>query len=133
MGFRPDTHDSGWEKTPTRLKTSAGVSLLRLQDQKGRLHDFYGPNRVLPQWTLWSSEQVYHLLDNGLVELTDEAGEPQDPGRVKECASTIIALGLAGAGRPRAGDALRGNGFRYSNETISAALRLLKEPKGEAQ
>ncbi|MDI3314495.1 MAG: hypothetical protein QJR12_09500 [Mycobacterium sp.] len=100
-------------------------ALLRVADHRGRLHDFYGPGRLLPQWVAHDAEQIRRLLDHGLVEVCDAAGRPTDPGRVIECLSALSAVGVPlGCGRPRAADMLRRNGFRYSNDAIAKALTL---------
>jgi hypothetical protein len=113
-------------KTDGRVRLHLKAPLIYLRDQRGKLHQCHGP-RMLPEWALWDDAQVKHLLDHDMVELVDAAGQPTDPGRVVECLSVICGLGLPqDAGRPRVAEALRREGFRYSNDAISKALRLFK-------
>ena len=101
------------------------VNLVRIRDPKGKLKDFYDKGRILPDWAAHDDDQVRRFLDHGLIELVDAGGTPPDPGRVVECLSALISCGVPlGAGRPRAAAILRGEGMRYSNETVSKALKL---------
>ncbi|WP_375489068.1 hypothetical protein [uncultured Mycobacterium sp.] len=113
-----------------RLKVKDGVALVRVADPSGKLHEFYthyGQPAILPPWATHDDSQVRHLLDNELVELVDEQGRALDPGRVWECVSALVAVGLpADAGGERAREALRRNGLHYRNQTICEAVRLRK-------
>jgi len=111
-------------KGHVRLRIRPGVPMVRIADQGGRLQDFYG-EKLLPPWAIHSDEQTKHMLDHGLVELADDAGNATDPGRLIECVSALISAGVApGMGRPRAAELVRAAGGRYSNETLSGALKL---------
>jgi hypothetical protein len=111
----------------TRFRVKPGVPLVRIKNPEGRYEDFYGETKVLPRWASTDEDQVRHLLDLSLIECCDDAGQPTDPGRVVECLSVLISVGVPeDAGRPRAADMLRRENFRYSNETISAAIKLRK-------
>lgn len=114
-------------ETTMRLRTMPNVWLVRVADPNGKLHEVLRPGALLPVWALWSDEQVRHLLDHGLCELVDDKGRQADPGRVWECVSALITLNVPeDAGAPRARDALRSKGFRYSNATICEAVRIRK-------
>jgi len=56
-----------------------------------------------------------------------------DSGAVDECVATLARLyAPATAGAPTARTALRGNGFRYSNAVVAAAVMRRKEPSRTA-
>ncbi|MBO0883099.1 MAG: hypothetical protein J2P17_22745, partial [Mycobacterium sp.] len=111
----------------TRFRSRIGAPLIRIADKHGKLHDFYGQGRILPEWVAHDPEQVMRYLDLGLIEPCDAGGRPTDTDRAIECLTALIACSVPEhAGRPRAADILRRNGLRYSNGTISKALRLLR-------
>jgi hypothetical protein len=100
--------------------------MLRVADPAGKLHDFAG-GQILPAWGTHSDEQVQHLLSHNLVEVSDAAGRSLDPDRRWECLSALISLDVPeDAGAPRARDALRSNGFHYSNATVCASVAIRK-------
>ncbi|MBS4730066.1 hypothetical protein MSM1_17555 [Mycobacterium sp. SM1] len=110
-----------------RIRIKQGVPSLRLKAPNGRLVDFPGSGAPLPRWAAWDAAQTRRMLDLGLIEYCDNDGRPTDPERVVECLSAIEALGVpVSAGRPRAAEALRRAGARFSNETIGKAVLLRK-------
>lgn len=58
---------------------------------------------------------------------TDEDAATPDSGAVDECVETLARLQVpAAAGAPPARTALRGNGYRYGNDVVAAAVRRRK-------
>ncbi|SIE28470.1 Uncharacterised protein [Mycobacteroides abscessus subsp. abscessus] len=118
---------------PARLKVVDGVPMVRYADGTGKMFDFYnltaGAPVVLPGWAVYRvpPQQVQHFLDMGLLEFCDADGNPTDPGRVWECASALVAVDCRpDSGAERARQALRSNGFAFSNETIAKAVAVRK-------
>jgi hypothetical protein len=107
-----------------RLKVCKGVALCRIKDPGGKYRDYYSPGQILPEWADHDEKQVAHFIRMGIIEPCDRAGVPTDPGRIIECVSCLITSGVEpGNGRPRASALLRSNGFHFSNETISKAVK----------
>jgi hypothetical protein len=92
-----------------------------------------------------SPVQESHFLKMGLVERIDDGTSADesdadgdtldaavpDSGAVDECVATLARLQVpATAGAPTARTALRGNGYRYGNDVVAAAVRLRKELSG---
>jgi hypothetical protein len=109
-----------------RYRVNPGIIMARIRNPQGLLKD-YRSGTVLPEWLRYDEAQCQHLLDVGIIEYSDEAGRPTDPGRVWECVSALIACDVPeDAGRPRAAAVLHENGMRYSNETMSKAIAIRK-------
>lgn len=115
-----------------RFVTGPGVGLLPIQNPRGgRRLDIYGPGRPVPQGVL-TEQQVNHFLAHNLIERVDDKGNV-DRYRVGEALSAIIACcadeeGSENWGRPRIAERLRANGFAFSNQTISLAIKRWQNP-----
>ena len=103
----------------------------------GKNEDIYGKGRPIPdrivQKLMREPKTLEHLLAKGLVAYTDGKGHV-DTGRCIECLSVIILLcadeeGSETWGRPRIAERLRANGYSYSNEAMSTAIRMFKNPE----
>jgi cytochrome c oxidase cbb3-type subunit II len=76
-------------------------------------------------------------VDEIVVAESDD-DDPQDAaapdsGAVDQCVATLAGLQVpATAGAPTARTALRGNGFRFGNDIVAAAVRARKSPSGTA-
>src|SRR5271166_2428036 len=73
-----------------------------------------------------------HDLDD-TEDTADTDADPADSDAVDECISTLARLQVpTTAGAPAARTALRGNGFRYSNALVAAAIKRRKSLSGTA-
>ena len=103
---------------------TAGAFLRILTPRGGKCLDIYGPGRPVPANALSDPKIREHLLDKGLIVHVDERGNA-DKHRAVECLSAIIATDCEqGWGRPRVAERLRSQGFKYSNQAISLAVRM---------
>jgi hypothetical protein len=110
-----------------------GVPLIFVRGRDGHLTQHFNPAQpgasrgpIIP-WL--NDEQREHLLRKGLVieEIDDESNTGGQPGGVRECLDALSRLGLPSeAGAPSAGEALRAEGHRFSNDTIAAAVKARK-------
>jgi len=101
----------------------------------GRNRDFYGVGKPIPDGLL-TEAQIQHFLAHSLIARSDGKGHV-DHGREDEALCAVIACcadeeGSESWGRPRIAERLRANGYAFSNDTLSRAIKRFKNPLPEA-